>query len=198
MHLLLHIFNLYWFISKCTGYPAFPRSHPLVEGAAPLFLLADEDHAATTGFLLLLGFPQFHLEQQKESPEHDDVIMASRNHWSVFETCHSIIFIILTSTSTPLSSITLMLPLERGMKDGEEGTPLSRDMLQAEIERERNRIHTEYWILMWNRTHYVVISNSIMLHWCHMTLRHWIFNLASSQKNKYKKYILNYKYQNKY
>ncbi len=31
-------------------------------------------------------------------------------------------------------------------------------------QKERNRIHTEYWILMWNRTHYVVISNSIMLH----------------------------------
>lgn len=55
----------------------FSLSHPFVEGAGPLFLLADEDHTATTGFLLLLGFPQFHLEEQKESAEHDDVTLES-------------------------------------------------------------------------------------------------------------------------
>lgn len=40
-------------------------SDPFVEGAAALLLLADEDHAASTHFLLLLRLPQFHLQQQK-------------------------------------------------------------------------------------------------------------------------------------
>lgn len=179
--LFLHLF-LFYFLHLCICFPTYRNritsllyflslSHPFVEGAAPLFLLADEDHTATTGFLLLLGFPQFHLEEQKESTEHDDVTLESCNSLVLFlilflwlvETCYSShfrvnMFIILTSTSTPLSSITLTLPLERGMMEGDVGTPLSKDKLQRERETETGVMFAteEYFLKIWCETEHIM------------------------------------------
>lgn len=123
---------------------------------------------------------------ERESPQHDYVIMESCNHWCICVTGQNMSQQNLHHPHLHFNT-TLIHHTDTSTGTREDGRR-ERNVQRYATDRHRdtgyvwNRVHSVHYLLllkniMQNRTHYAMKSNSnsIMLHCCHMTLPHRIY-----------------------